>query len=131
MQYLFLSQDSASDEQKASKEVKRQLKQVEEKDLPKLESYREQLEIMGERNSYAKTDRDATFMRMKEDHMGNGQLKPGYNIQQSTENQFFTHYQVFSNPTDYLTNIPYQEQFAMRYGFHSTTVVAESGYGSE
>ena len=49
MQYLFLSQDSASDEQKASKEVKRQLKQVEEKDLPKLESYREQLEIMGER----------------------------------------------------------------------------------
>lgn len=63
--------------------------------------------------------------------MGNGQLKPGYDIQQSTENQFITHYQVFSNPTDYLTNIPYQEQFALRYGFHSTTVVADSGYGSE
>lgn len=55
---------------------------------------------MGPRNSYSKTDPDATFMRMKEDHMLNGQLKPGYNIQQSTENQFIIHYQVFANPTD-------------------------------
>ena len=35
---------------------------------------------MGQRNSYSKTDKDATFMRMKEDHMRNGQLKPAYNV---------------------------------------------------
>ena len=46
----------------------------------KLETYKKHLEIMGEnRNSYSKTDHDATFMRMKEDHMRNGQLKPAYN----------------------------------------------------
>lgn len=43
-------------------------------------SYEEQLVIMGVRNSFSKTDHDATFMRMKEHHMLNGQLKPGYNI---------------------------------------------------
>ena len=46
----------------------------------KLETYEKHLEIMGEnRNSYSKTDHDATFMRMKEDHMRNGQLIPAYN----------------------------------------------------
>lgn len=39
-------------------------------------------EVLGERNTYSKTDPDATFMRMKEDAMKNGQTKPGYNLQQ-------------------------------------------------
>ncbi len=43
---------------------------------------------MGGRNSYSKTDHDATFMRMKDDHMRNGQLKPGYNVQAGVSNQF-------------------------------------------
>ena len=48
--------------------------------LDKWKLYQETLAIIGEhRNSYSKTDHDATFMRMKEDHMKNGQLKPGYN----------------------------------------------------
>ena len=42
--------------------------------------YEEKKEVLGERNSYSKTDTDATFMRMKDDHMQNGQLKPGYNV---------------------------------------------------
>ena len=33
------------------------------------------------RNNYCKTDPDATFMHMKDDHMRNAQLKPGYNVQ--------------------------------------------------
>lgn len=49
--------------------------------LPRLEKYEERLATFGDRNSYSKTDHDATFMRMKEDHMKNGQLKPGYNVQ--------------------------------------------------
>ncbi|HDC5657930.1 TPA: IS5/IS1182 family transposase, partial [Staphylococcus aureus] len=40
--------------------------------------YEEQKSILKDRNSFSKTDHDATFMRMKEDHMKNGQLKPGY-----------------------------------------------------
>ena len=122
---------SAVDEAKLAKQQQKALKDAEQKSLPKLKEYDEHLSKMGERNSYSKTDEDATFMRMKEDHMMNGQLKPGYNVQQSTENQFITHYEVFPNPTDYLTNIPYQEGFAKRYGFYSDVVVADSGYGSE
>jgi hypothetical protein len=57
--------------------------------LKKYEKYEQQ---MGQRNSLSKTDPDATFMRMKEDHMLNGQLKPGYNWQVSTQNQYILEY---------------------------------------
>jgi hypothetical protein len=43
--------------------------------LPRLLKY-EQYQTLGD-HSFSKTDPDATFMRMKEDHMRNGQLKPG------------------------------------------------------
>ena len=56
--------------------------------VAKLDEYDSHLDTLGERNSYSKTDPDATFMRMKEDAMNNGQTKPGYNVQISTENQF-------------------------------------------
>lgn len=59
-----------------------------EESLPKLDEYDKHLEILGERNSYSKTDPDATFMHMKEDAMNNGQTKPGYNVQIATENQY-------------------------------------------
>ena len=65
-----------------------------------LERYEKQEDILGDRNSYSKTDVDATFMRTKDDHMGNAQLKPCYNLQISTENQFITNYTVHQNPTD-------------------------------
>ena len=70
-------------------------------------------------------------MRMKEDAMKNGQLKPGYNIQIATENQFITNYAVYQRPTDTLTLIPFLESFEKRYGRQSSVVVADSGYGSE
>ena len=56
--------------------------------VPKLDGYDKSLEILEDRNSYSKTDHDATFMRMKEDAMNNGQTKPGYNLQISTSKQF-------------------------------------------
>ena len=59
-----------------------------EESLPKLDEYDKHLEILGERNSYSKTDPYATFMHMKEDAMNNGQTKPGYNVQIATENQY-------------------------------------------
>ena len=113
------------------KEERKALKQVETDSVPRMNRYREQLETMGSRNSYSKTDPDATFMRMKEDAMLNGQLKPGYNIQISTENQFITNFGIYQRPTDTLTMISYLESFKARYGMQSEEIVADSGYGSE
>ena len=113
------------------KEERKSLKQIETDSVPRMNRYREQLETMGSRNSYSKTDPDATFMRMKEDAMLNGQLKPGYNIQISTENQFITNFGIYQRPTDTLTMISYLESFKARYGMQSEEIVADSGYGSE
>ena len=112
-------------------EERKALKQIETDSVPRMNRYKEQLETMGSRNSYSKTDPDATFMRMKEDAMLNGQLKPGYNIQISTENQFITNFGIYQRPTDTLTMISYLESFKARYGMQSEEIVADSGYGSE
>ena len=118
-------------EEKRTKQENKQIKEIEQKSLPKMKEHKEQLEKMGNRNSYSKTDEEATFMRMKEDAMLNGQLKPGYNMQMSTENQFITHYMAFPNPTDYLTFITYENAFEKRYQTRSDEITADSGYGSE
>ena len=70
-------------------------------------------------------------MRMKEDAMLNGQLKPGYNIQVGTENNFVIGYDVFPNPTDTRTFIPHLENVMERLGCKFKTVIADAGYGSE
>ena len=114
-------------EAKAKENVAKELK----KHQKKLEEYEQHLETLGPRNSYSKTDPDATFMRMKEDAMNNGQTKPGYNVQISTENQFITHYTMSWRPTDWGTFINHMDTFEQRYGRHSAEVVADSGYGSE
>ena len=114
-----------------SKEERKALRQIETDAVPRMNRYKEQLETMGSRNSYSKTDPDATFMRMKEDAMLNGQLKPGYNVQISTENQFITNFGIYQRPTDTLTMISYLESFKTRYGMQSGEIVADSGYGSE
>ena len=68
------------------KKIKKAVEKTAKEYIPKMLEYERALDIMGKRNSYSKTDEDATFMRMKEDAMKNGQLKPGYNIQIATEN---------------------------------------------
>ena len=119
------------DAENLGKEERKALKQIETDSVPRMNRYRGQLETMGPRNSYSKTDPDATFMRMKEDAMLNGQLKPGYNVQISTENQFITNFGIYQRPTDTLTMISYLESFKARYGMQSEEIVADSGYGSE
>lgn len=119
------------DAENLGKEERKALKQIETDSVPRMNRYRGQLETMGSRNSYSKTDPDATFMRMKEDAMLNGQLKPGYNVQISTENQFITNFGIYQRPTDTLTMISYLESFKARYGMQSEEIVADSGYGSE
>jgi len=115
-----------------SKDIQRKLKELKDKHLPKLKEYETKLEQIGEnRNSMSKTDKDATFMRMKEDHMKNGQLKPAYNVQISTENQFITHFGIYQNPTDTRTFIDYLNKFKIANNKQSNEVVADAGYGSE
>ena len=118
------------EQKKQHREKKKQLKEL-EKHRDKLNEYDSRLEQMGERNSMSKTDQDATFMRMKEDAMNNGQTKPGYNLQISAENQFITDFALFPNPTDTLTLIPFFNSFLNRYGHLPSVAVADSGYGSE
>ncbi len=115
---------------KQHREKKKQIKEL-EKHRDKLSEYDGRLEQIGERNSMSKTDPGATFMRMKEDAMNNGQTKPGYNLQISAENQFITDFALFPNPTDTLTLIPFFNSFLDRYGHLPSVAVADSGYGSE
>jgi hypothetical protein len=70
-------------------------------------------------------------MRMKEDHMRNGQLKPGYNVQISTNNQFIASYSIHQNPTDTKTLIPHLQEHIKNYRQKPNNVTADAGYGSE
>lgn len=96
----------------------------------RLREHQVQHSIYGQRNSYSKTDHEATFMRVKEDPMQNGQLKPAYNLQIATSSQFITGYQLFQNPTDTRTLQPFINHL-QQHGTLSTTIVADAGYGSE
>src|SRR5690606_684613 len=119
------------DENKATKQVQKQIKKIEEEQLPRLEKYEQQLATLGDRNSYSKTDEDAVFMRLKDDHMQNGQLKPAYNTQISTEDQFITHYSIHQTAGDTTTLAKHLDGFEQQYEQQSKTVVADAGYGSE
>jgi transposase len=110
---------------------KRQKLNYARKNWPKnLEKYDQQKEVMGERKNYSKTDNDATFMRMKEDHMKNGQLKPGYNMQLSTNNQFIVNYSIHQTSNDVNTLEPHIKEFTKQYKKLPQVVTADAGYGS-
>lgn len=117
--------------EKVPSEMQKEIKKINKESLPKMKEYERHKEILQERGSYSKTDQDATFMRMKEDYMGNGQLKPGYNVQISTENQYITNYGIYQKPGDTTTLIDYLESFNRKYHRQSNEIVADSGYGSE
>jgi len=96
----------------------------------KMVEYDNHLKIIGEnRNSYSKTDRDATFMRMKEDYMKNGQLKPGYNVQIGVANEYIMAIELYQNRSDYETFIPFVEHYKDLYGFYPEKPTADAGYG--
>ena len=121
----------ADKEGKASaRQRRKQVRELEEM-AGKLAEYDGRLKTMGGRNSCSKTDPDATFMRMKEDAMNNGQTKPGYNLQIGTENQFITDFGLFPNPGDTLTMRSFLGSFSSRYSRMASEICADSGYGSE
>ncbi|WCF11077.1 IS1182 family transposase [Paenibacillus thiaminolyticus] len=117
--------------QPKNKPLKKAVRLLRKDLLPRLQKYEHHQEVLGERNSYSKTDPDATFMRMKEDHMKNGQLKPGYNVQIGTENQFVVGYSLHQRPTDTRCMKPHLEKVKNALGKLPGTIIADAGYGSE
>lgn len=107
------------------------LKKLEEDCLPRQKKYEDQEQKLAGRNSYSKTDVDATFMRMKDDYMKNGQLKPGYNLQMGTEGQFVVGFSVHQRPGDPGCLIPHLQGVKGQLGRLPKKVIADSGYGSE
>jgi transposase len=119
------------DKQEVSAGVKQKLKYAQKHWPENLARYDDQEKLLAGRNSYSKTDTDATFMRMKEDHMLNGQLKPAYNLQISTQQQFILNYTLHQTSTDYQTLPSHIEQYETLYSTLPEAVVADAGYGSD
>ena len=99
--------------------------------LSRLKKYNHQIHICGGRNSYSKTDHDATFMRMKEDAMGNGQLKPAYNLQHGVDSEYITWLTIGPQPTDTTTLIPFLKDAEEHLKFKYKNVTTDAGYESE
>ena len=116
---------------KASSKAKAKARYIEQNFAKNLEGYQQKEAILGSRNSYSKTDPDATFMRMKEDHMQNGQLKPGYNVQISSEKQFIVNYTLHQETNDLHTLSPHLDEFAKQYQKYPEELTADAGYGSQ
>lgn len=123
--------DEVLKDKPVNKKVKQKLGYAKKNWSKNLKKYEEQKKKLGDRNSYSKTDEEATFMRMKEDHMLNGQLKAGYNLQISSSNQYIVNYSLHQKPTDTTTLPVHIESYKEKYGKPPEVVVADAGYGSE
>ncbi len=115
---------------KRKTQLQRSIERLEEY-LDKLKEYTKKIYQCGSRNSYSKTDPDATFMRMKEDAMLNGQLKPGYNLQHGVDSEYITWLTIGPQPTDTTTLIPFLKDMEEHLNFKYKNIVADSGYESE
>ena len=115
---------------KRKTQLQRSIETLEEY-IDKLKEYNQKIHKCGDRNSYSKTDQDATFMRMKEDHMMNGQLKPAYNLQHGVDSEYITWLDVTQRPTDTRTLIPFLKDMEKYLSFRYRDIVADAGYESE
>ena len=113
------------------KELKEAKKKLEKDFIPRMEKYEAYEKVFEGRNSFSKTDPDATFMRMKEDYMRNGQLKPGYNIQLGTQNQFIMGYSIHRRAGDTSCLKDHLEKCKTWLKKYPKKIIADAGYGSE
>ncbi|KLU67557.1 transposase DDE domain protein [Desulfosporosinus acididurans] len=99
--------------------------------LEKQTKYDRYNELFDGRNSFSKTDTDATFMHMKEDHMRNSQLKPGYNVQIGVEAEYIVGLAISSERSDQLTLISFLDKLIENLPQKYHKVIADAGYESE
>jgi len=114
------------------KQTRQALKELEMDCLSRLEKYEEQTKMLAGRNSYSKTDPEATCMRMKEDRGAKRPwTKPAYNVQLGTEGQFIVAASVHNQSSDAPCFIPLLE--SMRIGLKRLPqkATADAAYGSE
>lgn len=114
-----------------NKQIKQKLSYARKNWPVSLNKYAQQEKVLNGRSSYSKTDPDASFMRMKEDHMLNGQLKPAYNVQLSSNNQYIVNYSLHQTTADTTTLQQHTEFYKTQYGRHPQVITADAGYGSE
>lgn len=117
--------------EKPDKQLNKTVKSIEKDYLPRLEKYENYEKTLEGRNSFSKTDNDATFMRMKDDHMKNGQLKAAYNVQIGTENQFILNYSIHQKTTDISLLIPHIKELINNFEKLPENTITDAGYGSE
>jgi transposase len=111
--------------------LQREIEQLEDY-VQRQARYEQIYEILGEhRNSYSKTDPDATFMHLKEDHMRNGQLKAAYNVQIGVESEYIVGIDISQQRNDQYTLIPFLERLRLLYSRNFVELVADAGYESE
>lgn len=123
--------DKALEGKEISKKNRQKLNYARKNWASNLDRYAHHEQVLGNRKSYSKTDTDATFMRMKEDHMKNGQLKPAYNVQLSSHDQYIVNYSLHQNPTDTTTLKKHLDSFYSLYQKYPDVLTADAGYGSE
>lgn len=112
-------------------EIKKVVRKLEKEVVPRLKKYEQQEAALDGKNSYSKTDVDATFMRMKDDHLGTGQLKPAYNVQVGTENQFIVGYSVHQKSGDTSHLVKHIQKIENYLPVLPENLITDSGYGSE
>jgi hypothetical protein len=114
------------------KALKKTVKTLEEKHLPRLQKYEEQERLLDGRNSYSKTDPDASSLRMKEDRAARKPLaRPAYNVQMGTEGQFVVGYSIHQQADDTSCFIPHMQQQIFPKGRKFKNGSGDAGYGSE
>jgi transposase len=111
-------------------ELQRDIEQLQEL-LSRKSKYAAYQETFQGRSSFSKTDPDATFMRMKDDHMRNSQLKPGYNVQLGVEGEYITGVYVSCERSDELTLIPFLQNMKSYLKQDYMDITADAGYESE
>lgn len=115
-------QQQAPTVQRRRRQQARQLQELAQKQS----RYEQQQRLLGPRNSYAKTDPDATVMKMKD-----GALKPGYNAQAAAENGFVVGYSVSQSSHDGVTLIPHLRQQRALGLPQPQRITADAAYGIE
>lgn len=101
--------------------------------LIKLLDYEEKDEICGpNRNSYYKTDHDATAMCLKEDYYSGlgSNTHAAYNLQIIVSKGIIMSFYASQDRNDQYTLIPSLNIFKDMYGFYPTRLCADAGYGS-
>lgn len=119
-------------EKPEDQQLKKAVKKLEQDDLPRLQKYEEQERTLNGRNSYSKTDPDASSLRMKEDRAARKPLaRPAYNVQMGTEGQFVVGYSIHQQADDTSCFIPHMQKQEFPKGRRFKNGSGDAGYGSE